>query len=1210
MCDFTQINMQHSKVATALLSSDMSRCMTKQNIYLIQEPWIWKNQIKGLYNRQYEIFYNRSGTRPRAAIVANSSLKGFLLEKITTDDITAILIKFKIGQIYKDVVVASCYLPYEQPAVTPDLVGVIDYCKNKHLDLILGSDANAHNECWGSSDTNRRGDTLLEFLAGTDLDLLNRGTEPTFVTSARQEVIDITLCSNKISNLIHNWRVAKEESMSDHRYIKFELEVKLETIATSVRNPRRTNWDSYRSNLVSSTIKIRRISTISELEEEAKRLETELIAAFEINCKPKAKRNDCPQWWNSDLQKQRKQTRKALRHALSTNKDEDWTTYKTLQRELKSKIRKGKNESWKKFCEDSSELSELSKLKKILTNTHLGKVGTLKDTNGNHSDSPRESLKILMNCHFPENIAVEDAMPQTNQHSASKENWKLAIQVVDIEKLNWALSRFDGYKAPGPDKIFPALLKESPDVTRKNLRDVLRASLALGHIPEAWRQVRAVFIPKLGKKDYTEPKSFRPISLTSFILKVLERLIENHIRETTLKAHPLHPRQHAYTKGRSTETALHALTSRVENSIRNKKSAIVGFLDIEGAFDNAPFGRIKDAMSNLGVNGTIITWIDNMLRHRTIHSELGADTVKVVATRGCPQGGVLSPLLWNITVNTLLEKLNANRHYAQAYADDVAIVYKGHKTHNLCKKMQRGLDLIQDWCKENNLSVNPSKTEVVLFTQKKKLGEYVLPKMGGTQLKLTNEVKYLGVILDSKLSYGRHVKEQCAKAKRIMGALRGAFGKTWGLRPKQSLWLYTSIVRPILLYACVIWWERTLTNKGQTQLNSVQRLALLGATGAMSTTSMNSLEALCAMTPLHVEIKCSAGAAALRMIMNGAWNTTTEKGHSQIVSYWRDLPELQMPFDNIKPVRNRRPYKVTYPKRTDWKQEGLKDTPRNALTLYTDGSVTPTGTGAGVYVPCTNTRLFFPLGNYVTIFQAEMFALLKAAEALNEGNTKGRLIKLYSDSQASLKALDAPTADSGLVVECALELTKLAKHNNVELCWVPGHRDITGNEIADELAKRGAEGRPTGPEPMLPIGRCLIRGRMKEACRAEHKNIWLNVKDSKLTKKFIAEPNQGTAKYLMSLNRDKLKPIVEVITGHCRLNKHLKVLGIKSDETCPLCLESEETAEHFLAECPALAGTRLAVFGKAFPPTDDLMWATPRNISRYLQRTSRFKSEE
>lgn len=59
-----------------------------------------------------------------------------MLEKITTDDVTAILVKFKIGQIYKDVVVASCYLPYEQSAVTPDLVGVIDYCKNKHLDLI------------------------------------------------------------------------------------------------------------------------------------------------------------------------------------------------------------------------------------------------------------------------------------------------------------------------------------------------------------------------------------------------------------------------------------------------------------------------------------------------------------------------------------------------------------------------------------------------------------------------------------------------------------------------------------------------------------------------------------------------------------------------------------------------------------------------------------------------------------------------------------------------------------------------------------------------------------------------------------------------------------------------------------------------------------------------------------------------------------------
>lgn len=159
-----------------------------------------------------------------------------------------------------------------------------------------------------------------------------------------------------------------------------------------------------------------------------------------------------------------------------------------------------------------------------------------------------------------------------------------------------------------------------------------------------------------------------------------------------------------------------------------------------------------------------------MLRHRTIHSVLGKDTMKITATRGCPQGGVLSPLLWNITVNSLLIKLEDKNHHAQAYADDVAIVYTGERISTLSSKMQRGLDIIQEWCEDNQLSVNPKKTEIVLFTRKRKLGEYTLPCMSGTQLQLKEEVKYLGVILDKKLHFGRHVAEQCAKAKRIMWA--------------------------------------------------------------------------------------------------------------------------------------------------------------------------------------------------------------------------------------------------------------------------------------------------------------------------------------------------------------------------------------------------------------------------------------------------------
>jgi len=105
------------------------------------------------------------------------------------------------------------------------------------------------------------------------------------------------------------------------------------------------------------------------------------------------------------------------------------------------------------------------------------------------------------------------------------------------------------------------------------IRKILISSLASGHIPTAWSIAKVVFIPKAGKKDITDPKSFRPISLTSFLLKTLEKLVDVSIRSTLLVEHPLQRTLHAYRAGRSTDTALYHLKSLIEDSLTHKEVA-------------------------------------------------------------------------------------------------------------------------------------------------------------------------------------------------------------------------------------------------------------------------------------------------------------------------------------------------------------------------------------------------------------------------------------------------------------------------------------------------------------------------------------------------------------------------------------------------------------------------------------------------------------
>ena len=134
----------------------------------------------------------------------------------------------------------------------------------------------------------------------------------------------------------------------------------------------------------------------------------------------------------------------------------------------------------------------------------------------------------------------------------------------------------------------------------------------------------------MGKSSHIPPKDFRPISLTSFRLKTLERLIDSNIREN-LDPAVISEAQYAYTKGKSVETALHKVALEIEKTISSGVFVMGTFLDIEGAFNNVTPEAITGSMTTTGVHPTIRRWIDSMLSNRTITSEwAGASICKRV----------------------------------------------------------------------------------------------------------------------------------------------------------------------------------------------------------------------------------------------------------------------------------------------------------------------------------------------------------------------------------------------------------------------------------------------------------------------------------------------------------------------------------------------------------------------------------------------------
>lgn len=199
---FTQINLQHCKAATANICRSIAVGHT--NVVLIQEPWVDNQTVKGFGLYRNRIFNAIGEGRTRSAIYVAPELKAMLLCQFSDEDTTVVRFS-RPAALGGELLVASCYMP--DKAVVPYtelLKETVKFSKKKGIPIILGCDSNSHHIVWGSTDINPRGSLLLQFIADTELGILNRGNVPTFVTKNRKDVLDITLASDNISNQIES----------------------------------------------------------------------------------------------------------------------------------------------------------------------------------------------------------------------------------------------------------------------------------------------------------------------------------------------------------------------------------------------------------------------------------------------------------------------------------------------------------------------------------------------------------------------------------------------------------------------------------------------------------------------------------------------------------------------------------------------------------------------------------------------------------------------------------------------------------------------------------------------------------------------------------------------------------------------------------------------------------------------------------------------
>ncbi|OXA43053.1 Retrovirus-related Pol polyprotein from type-1 retrotransposable element R1 [Folsomia candida] len=302
---------------------------------------------------------------------------------------------------------------------------------------------------------------------------------------------------------------------------------------------------------------------------------------------------------------------------------------------------------------------------------------------------------------------------------------------------------------------------------------------------------------------------------------MVERLIDWHIRTPELIGGLMDNNQYAYMKGRSTESAMHQIVARAEGTLRTREHAIVVFMDIRGAFSDATVQSIEDASHGLSR----------------------------VAERGCPQGGVLSPLLWNLVVDEVPKKLRNSlpQVYSNGYADDISTLSRGLDLGTVVQDAQRSINIVNRWSQQVDLGVEGDKVAAILLTSKRV----------GSEALLTS---YLG----------NHIV-RATKGMMALAVCKRAIGPTWGLRPSTVMWMYKTIVRPTMEYGAVVWCSASKVKCHMKLLDRVQRVAMLSTSGTMRNTPSASLECLFGLEPMDIRIQRVALSTMYRLQVNNQW---------------------------------------------------------------------------------------------------------------------------------------------------------------------------------------------------------------------------------------------------------------------------------------------------------------------------------------------------
>ena len=354
----------------------------------------------------------------------------------------------------------------------------------------------------------------------------------------------------------------------------------------------------------------------------------------------------------------------------------------------------------------------------------------------------------------------------------------------------------------GLDGFSPFFTKKIIHCITEPLCHIFNTSFSSGIFPDAMKVSKVIPVFKKGNSD--ELSNYRPISLLSSFSKILERLMYNRLYTFLDKHCILIPQQFGFRQNHSTETALIYASDLLYNYCEKNEFALGLYVDLSKAFDCLDHRILLHKLDHYGIRGTALDWFRSYLSNRrqlTRYNGTDSDVLRV--NRGVPQGSILGPLLFLLFINDIVNS-SASLQFV-LYADDTNIFFSHNNLQCLLSHVQTEMQNVTRWFQVNKLQINKSKTKYMIFNFKERGRK--LPT--NLNLQIENEVveqveytNFLGVIIDNKLSWEKHIASVSNKISSSIGILR----KLKSVLPSETLFtLYRSLIHPHLSYCSLVW---------------------------------------------------------------------------------------------------------------------------------------------------------------------------------------------------------------------------------------------------------------------------------------------------------------------------------------------------------------------------------------------------------------------